>query len=185
LIAPSRRQFIQVGLAGSAILVAARLLDRPAAAPAGTYRVLDARSAGVVTALAPAVLAGALPVTPGERGSAIREVVEAFDRAVSGLGPAVQGEIDELLALLRYAPTRIALTGLWSSWEDASPEAVAAFLARWRQSPFELPRAGYQALTQLLQAAWYGNARAWPAIGYPGPPELTVNPVAQRGPRAP
>jgi hypothetical protein len=49
---------------------------------------------------------------------------------------------------------------------------VSAFLARWRESRFDLLRAGYQALTQLVQAAWYGNPRAWGAIGYPGPPAV-------------
>jgi hypothetical protein len=120
----------------------------------------------------PAVLAGALPTPQAERAAAIREVVEAFDRAVSGLSPAVQREIKELLAVLRYAPTRIAFTGIWSRWEDAEAQSVSAFLARWRGSRFDLLRAGYQALTQLLQAAWYGNPRAWPAIGYPGPPAV-------------
>ena len=161
-----------MGLAGAAILVAARLLDRPSLPPGASFRVLDARGAGLVEALVPAVLADMLPLQAEERASAIREVVEAFDRAVSGLSPAVQKEIDGLLSVLRYAPTRIALAGVWSSWEAASPEAVAAFLARWRESRFALQRAGYQAITQLLQAAWYGNPRSWPAIGYPGPPAL-------------
>lgn len=174
----SRRRFLQVGLAGAAVLVAARLLDRSPAARAAPYRVLDARSAGLVAALVPAVLAGALPAQAGERALAIREVVEAFDRAVSGLSPAVQAEIDELLSVLRFAPTRMALAGVWSPWDEAGVESISAFLARWRDSRFDLFRAGYQALTQLLQAAWYGNPRAWPAIGYAGPPALSGAPAS-------
>lgn len=165
-----------MGLAGAVVLVAARLLDRAPgayAAPTAPYRVLDARSAGLVAALVPAVLAGALPAQPDERALAIREVVEAFDRAVSGLSPAVQLEIDDLLGVLRFAPTRMAFAGVWSPWDEASTESISAFLVRWRESRFDLLRAGYQALTQLLQAAWYGNPRAWPAIGYAGPPALT------------
>ncbi len=161
-----------MGLAGAAVLVAARYLDRPTLPPGTAYRVLDARGAGGVEALIPAVLAGSLPADGPERASAVREVVEGFDRAVSGLSPAVQREIDELLSLLRYAPTRVVLAGVWSSWEHASFESVAAFLARWREARFDLQRAGYQALTQLIQAAWYGNPRSWPAIGYPGPPAI-------------
>jgi hypothetical protein len=161
-----------VGLAGAAVLAAARVLDRPSLPAGASFRVLDARSAGVVNALVPAVLAGALPTVEAERAAAIQEVVEAFDRAVSGLSPAVQREIEELLHVLRYAPTRIVFTGVYGSWETASVESVSDFLARWRESRFDLLRAGYQALTQLLQAAWYGNPRAWPAIGYPGPPPV-------------
>ena len=162
-----------MGLAGAAVLVATRLLERAPAGIATPYRVLDARSADVVAALVPAVLAGALPADAAERALAIREVVEAFDRAISGLSPAVQGEIDDLLGVLRFAPTRIAFAGQWSAWDEADAVSVSAFLARWRVSRFDLLRAGYQALTQLLQAAWYGNPHAWPAIGYAGPPALS------------
>jgi hypothetical protein len=164
----SRRRFLQVGLAGTALLVAARWLDRPA--PAAPLHVLDPDRTRVIEALVPAVLANALPSDPEQRRLAIAEVVAAFDRAVSGLFPAVQGEIADLLGLLHFAPTRLALAGLSSPWQEASVEDVNTFLSRWRTSRFDLMRAGYQALTQLIQAAWYGNPRSWGAIGYPGPP---------------
>jgi len=48
----------------------------------------------------------------------------------------------------------------------------SATLDRLRDSHIGLLRAAYDALHQLVMAAWYGNPRAWPAIGYPGPPEL-------------
>jgi hypothetical protein len=168
---PTRRQFLQVGAAGAALLVVARMLERPVAT-APSYRVLDGGSASIIAALVPVVLAGALPTTSPQREGAAREVVEAFDRAVSGLSPAVRGEIDDLLGVLRFGPTRWLLTGLASPLGEASPADVAAFLTRWRSSRFDLLRAGYQALTQLIAAAWYDNPSAWPAIGYPGPPAL-------------
>jgi len=166
----TRRRFLQVGLAGAAVLVVLRVLygpSRPAA-----YRVLDARGAELIAALAPAVLAGALPAESAPRAAAIEAVVAAFDQAVAGMSPAVQAEIDDLLGLLCFAPARVALTGLWSPWSEAGDEAITGFLERWRTSRFDLFRAGYQALTQLVQAAWYGNPLAWDAIGYPGPPRL-------------
>lgn len=168
----SRRRFLQVGLAGTAVLVAARLLDQSAPSAATPYRVLDARSAVLMEALVPAILAGSLPTDGTARAGAIRETVEAFDRAVSGLSPAVQAEIAQLLSVLLFAPSRIALAGVVSPWQEASLESVSAFLTRWRESRFDLFRAGYQALTQLLQAAWYDNALSWQAIGYPGPPAI-------------
>ena len=169
---PSRRQFIQVGVAGAAILAAARWLDRPEAVAAPVaYRFLDARGAAAVGAIVPVVVA-TLPSEPAARARAIEEVVSAFDRAVSGLSPAVRKEVDELFSLLRFAPTRLMFTGLWSPVEESPPEEIAAFLARWRFSGFDIQRAGYQALTQLLLAAWYGNSASWTAIGYPGAPSL-------------
>ena len=162
---PTRRRFLQVGIAGIAVLAAARWLE-PARERPAALRVLDAESAALVAALAPVVLAGSMP------REAVREVVEGFDRAVSGLAPAVRDEIDQLLGLLRFMPTRWALTGVRAPLEEASEAQIAAFLERWRASPFDLLRAGCQALTQLLQASWYGNQASWAAIGYPGPPAL-------------
>ena len=169
----SRRRFLQVGAAGVAVLVLARMLDRPEPA---LMRVLDRDGVALVRALVPVVLAGALPPAGTARDAAVSQVVDAFDRAVSGLSPAVRAEIGELLGVLHFAPSRVALTGLWHPVHEASSEEIAAFLARWRTSRFDLLRAGYQALTQLIQASWYDNPASWAAIGYPGPPAL--------GPRA-
>lgn len=166
---PSRRRFLQVGLAGAAVLAIAGLVARPRRD--GTFRAIASDDAPVIAAIAAVVLEGALPAPP-RREAALREVVEAFDRAVSGLAPAVRDEIGELLGLLRFAPGRIAFTGIRQPLAEASPDEVAAFLSRWRASRFDLLRAGCQALTQLVNAAWYGNPASWPAIGYPGPPAL-------------
>lgn len=170
---PSRRTFIQVGLAGGAIFAASRWLDRPAAVAASPgYLFLDARTAALTAALVPVVLAGALPSDGAARARAIEETTGAFDRAVAGLSPSVRKEVDELFSLLRFAPARLMFTGLWEPVEESSAEDVAAFLARWRRSRFEIQRAGYQAITQLIQAAWYGNSASWSFIGYPGAPKL-------------
>ncbi len=168
----ARRQFIKVGIAGAALLAVARLLDRPLAAPAAKYRVLADQDARMIAALAPVVLAGSFPEEAEARSRVIREVVESFDRAVFGLSLAVQGEIAQLFSFLNFAPTRLAFAGLWTPVEEASGEDLKAFLLRWRASRFDLQRASYHALTQLIQAAWYDNRASWAAIGYPGPPAL-------------
>ena len=154
------------------MLAGARWLDRPQALAAASFRFLDERSAAVTAALVPVVLDGALPPEAAARSRAIAETVEAFDRAVAGLSPAVQKEVDELFSILRFAPTRLMLAGLWSPVEESSPQEIADFLTRWRRSRFGIQRAGYQAMTQLIQAAWYGNGASWAAIGYPGAPRI-------------
>ena len=169
---PTRRQFIKVGLAGAAVLATARWFDPSEAAPATNFRFLDVTGVVIAGGFANIVLGDALPEEPQARAHAIREVVEAFDRAVSGLSPAVQKEVDQLFSILRFGPTRIAFTGLWAPVEEAPVEDVVAFLTRWRTSSFQIQRAGYQALTQLMEASWYGNSASWPAIGYSGPPQL-------------
>ena len=168
-----RRQFIQAGIAGAALLAFARWIDRPLAAAPSPYRFLDARAARSVGALVPVVLAGALPVEEAARRAAIADVVVAFDRAVAGLAIPVQQEIGELFSFLHTPPLRVAVAGLWSPLEESTPQQLGEFLLRWRDSPFDLQRASYRALTQLMQAAWYGNNLSWAAIGYPGPPAVS------------
>ena len=173
----TRRQFLKVGLASGAVLAGAGWFAmRRGRAPEGGFLWLDRRTAAIVTALVPAVLDGALPTGEAARRDAVREVVAAFDRAVSGLSPAVQEEIGQLFALLGLAAGRFIVAGVRSSWAEATQDEVVAFLARWRTSRFGLLRAGYQALAQLVIAAWYGNPDSWAGIAYPGPPSLDSRP---------
>lgn len=173
----SRRGFLAVGLGSAALLSAAGWWAMRPGRPATGLRALDEDAAGFIEALVPAVLASALPPDGEARTAAIRETIAAFDHAVSGLTPAVQAELGQLFALVSLAPARRLLTGVANPWREASVEEVSAFLARWQHGRLDLMRAGYQALTQLLLAAWYGNPASWDAIGYPGAPSLGEKPA--------
>jgi hypothetical protein len=164
----SRRTFIFVGAAGAAALVAARFLPRSTPAPGA----LDANGTAVLTAIVPAMLAGALPSDPALRDAALRDTLAAIDRAVAGLAPRAQGELEDLFALLVLPPARWALARMTTSWPEASRGDVERFLGRLRDSRIALLHAAYDALHQLVMAAWYGKPRAWAAIGYAGPPDL-------------
>jgi hypothetical protein len=175
---PSRRRFLKVGVTATVMLAFARLAERQAAAQGQARgslesRVLNRRSAELVTALAPVILAGALPDSAESRAIAVSEVVDAMDRAIAGLTPAVQEEVQQLLSLLTFAPTRALLAGVWKPWSQANSAEVVHFLDSWRKSRFELLQSGYQALKQLMQACWYGNPLSWGNTGYPGPPYTT------------
>jgi|KBSSwiStaDraftv2_1062776.scaffolds.fasta_scaffold15891_5 hypothetical protein len=168
----SRRRFIQAGAAGIALLATVRWLDAWPAAPAARLKKLDARAVEMLEAVVPVVLAGALPEDAGEKSAAVAQIIEGFDRALSGLDPAIQDEIGQMLGVLVYAPTRITVAGVWSPWKEASAAEIAAFLGDWRGSRYELKRSGYRALTQLIKASWYDNPAAWRILGYPGPPQV-------------
>jgi len=105
---------------------------------------------------------------------AIEETVAGVDHAIAGLPPAVRAEIAQLFALLALAPGRRVFAGVASPWSEASAGEVDAFLRAWQSSGWALKRTAYDALHQLVIAAWYANPRSWPAIGYPGPPSLAV-----------
>jgi hypothetical protein len=164
----SRRQFLRVGVAGAAALLLARLLDAPARAQA-TPQARQAGNAHILAAFVPVILEGALPADEVAKAAALGEIITRFERATAGLSPAVRAEVEDLFAVFRVAPIRIAFTGLWQPVEETPASDLAAFLDRWRTSRFDIQRAGYLALTQLVQAAWYDQPLAWPAIGYPVP----------------
>ena len=173
----SRRTFLVTGLAGGAALTFAwwwreRSVPITIIAAQRPLATLDREAPAIVAAIVPVILAGALPDDPEARRSAIDETVAGVARAVAGLPPATQKELGELFALLGFAPARLLAARVGPHWSSASPDDVAAFLERWRTSGISLLRSAYDALHQLVLAAWYGNPRAWPAIGYAGPPKL-------------
>jgi hypothetical protein len=168
----SRRTFLVTGMLGAAALAAGggfALLRRTAAGP-GVAIDDDARS--VVAAIVPALLADALPADPQIRRAAIVETVDGVALAIAGLPPRSRKELGQLFGLLGFAPARRALAGVSAPWGDAPVADVEGFLADWRDSGWALKRSAYDALHQLIYAAWYANPRSWPDIGYPGPPQL-------------
>ena len=170
----SRRTLLKAGIAGGAALLLARWLytsttaTQPAPANPGA---LDVSARAVVAAVAPVMLAGALPANDPVL---LQQVVAGVEQAIAGLPPAVRKEVDQLFALLSFAPTRALIAGVWSPWHEAPPASIGAFLDRWRDSRLALLRSAYGALHQLVLGAWYGNSNAWPAIGYAGPPSLEI-----------
>lgn len=169
----SRRRFLQVGVAGAAALACASWLYRPEATPQRRREMLwlDERRRTIVAAIVPAMLAGALP-SDVQRSVIHDEVIAGVDGAIAGLPPAVREEMSELFALLAFAPARCLIAGVWPAWDKASSVDVAGFLAHWRDSRFALLHSAYDALHQIIYAAWYGNPRSWNAIGYAGPPSV-------------
>jgi hypothetical protein len=114
------------------------------------------------------VLGDALP-RPQARAHAFSKW-SGFRSRRLGMAPAVQKEVDRRFSICaspRASHSRVCGPGRGSAGRD-----VAAF-TRWRTSRFGIQRAGYQALSQLMQAAWYGNNASWASIGYSGPPQLS------------
>ena len=163
-----RRQLLQVGAATALVLGAAGAgvaLLQPG--------VRDGRftppARAVFAAVATTVLEGLLPAPGVARAAALQAHLDRLDATLAGLPPALQAEVTELATLLATAPTRIALTGLLPAWHEASPAQLQATLQALRTSSLSLRQQVYHALRDLTNAAWFADAAAWSAIGYPGP----------------
>ena len=169
----NRRGFLRVGLFGGAILAAggAWVVWRDMSDADGRALARD-RVTMIVDAIAPVLLAGALPEDPAQRANGIARVASGIKAVIATFPEAVQREIADLFRLLDIRIARRVLTGVSSDWSDADPAEVAAFLERWRTSRIGLLQAGYFALHDLVLGTWYAEPANWEAIGYPGPPKV-------------
>ena len=177
----TRRRMLKTGIAGAALLAVAGWTTRGTFWGAGSrrlisknfsYRFLTRSDREVMLAVLPVILADSFEEASGNPGELLEETLRRFDIAVSGLYPSVQRELRQLFSLLTLPPGRMLVAGVWPGWMNASTKAIGNFLSGWRTSRFSLLKSGYDALQQLSAAAWYGNPKAWPDIGYPGPPAL-------------
>ena len=172
----TRRKFLQAGLAGVAALAAIRAIHGPflqdEVERGGRYLFLRPAERGMLAAIAPVILAGALPTSPGAGKPALDNVLLDIDRTLSGFDPNVQGEVRDLFSLLLFPPARWLLAGVRRPWSEAGTADIAAFLQDWRLSRWQLLQSAYHALHDVVLAAWYAQPAAWPATGYAGPPQL-------------
>jgi hypothetical protein len=159
---------LQVGAVSALLLGAAGTglaLWRPGLRQGG----LTAAGREVMAAVALAVLGPLLPSEPTARESTLQGHLARLEATIAGLPPALQAEVGQLLSLLATSPARLALTGLADDWRDAPVAAVRAMLQDLRLSSLALRQQVYHALRDLTNAAYFADAAAWPAIGYPGP----------------
>jgi len=176
IVHAGRRAFLKTGVAGAALLFAARWAAPIPAADAQTaglpLNFLTADDAGVLRRIAPVMLAGALPDEGAPRKTAIDEVITGVDLAIGYQPPSVRREIRDLFNLLENAVTRALAAGVWTSWDRASDQTIREFLASWHDSRFDLLRTAYIGLNNLIVGSWYGNPKSWARIGYSGPPKI-------------
>jgi hypothetical protein len=174
----TRRQFLRVGAMGALALSTVSLtalLSGCASSPRPQgFKVLRESDLAILRALAPVVLAGQLPA--GEaRPAALDDLLRTLDEFLAGSSAATQTQLGQLFDLLHMPVTRYAVAGLSSPWEEADRAALEKFLAHWRNSRFEMLRAGYGALTQMLNMMWYFLPQSWAAIGYVPPHVVPAN----------
>ncbi len=170
---PSRRRFLRVGLAGTAILATVGITSGVVGfkrvsgqATAEGFHFLRPTDVELFTALVPAILGTALPA---KNPQLIHEVVLRIDDTCKRLGSPNQKELGQLLDLLSFSPTRRLAAGIKKSWPDTSQEDAEAFLERWRNSSVGLFNAAYRVLTKLVANAYFAMPESFAASGYPGP----------------
>jgi len=166
----NRRQFFKFGAAGLLLASGLSWLGKHFAkveVVAG-QSVVQQQHIPMLKAIAEGLLDPALPTTG--RTQSIESAVNAFVDASRTLAPSAQAELGQLLNILENPVGRRLIADLGSSWEQASPAQVQAFLVSFRDHPIPALQPGYHALHDLMMAGWYGLPNQWTDMGYPGPP---------------
>ena len=168
----SRRGLLQLSLGATAFLatagLGASLSGCSSNIAADGFSVLRSADLLFLRALVPVMLDGA--VIPEKMPDAVEGTLKTLDNSLDHLSPEMLKLTRQLFDVLAMAVTRGPLTGIWGSWENASPDEMKHFLKRWENSSLSLLRMGHSSLQQMVLMAWYGRRESWVHCGYPGPP---------------
>jgi hypothetical protein len=163
-----RRTWLKLGAVSATVLIVAggtvALLQ-----PGLQQGRLTTGAQKVFTSVARAILDGTLPKEPAERQAALAGLLERIDALVQALPPHAQAELSQLLGLLGTGVGRRTLAGLAPDWRSARVIEVQQALQSMRTSRLALRLQSYQALHDIVGAAYFSDASTWPTLGYPGP----------------
>ncbi|SFG56669.1 twin-arginine translocation pathway signal protein [Pseudomonas sp. NFACC45] len=170
----SRRGLLQFSLGASAFLVTVGLGASlsgcgPSRSASGLVALRD-NDLPFLRAVIPVMLDGS--VVAEQLPGAAEATLKSLDTTLAHLSPPMLKLTHQLFDVLTLGVTRGPLTGIWSSWENASADDIQKFLGRWENSSLDLLRQGHSSLLQMVMMAWYSRAEAWAHCGYPGPPTV-------------
>jgi hypothetical protein len=176
----SRRGFLQKGLFGGAILAlggGAFLATRPSLElplPPEGLLVLSAREFALLQALAGRFI----PVRSGFPSVEEMRVAYSCDRILAQVDETALHELKQLMMLFENALPNFVFGRRTKPFTALTGEDQDTVLGEWSRSSLTLRRTGLLALRGLVMAAYYGNAKTWVAVGYPGPPQGLYDPNA-------
>ncbi len=174
----TRRRFLQLGVAGSALLLASTAslaLRGSAMVPVPEdLTALSPREYSILWAIAETLL-------PGDEhfpaASALGVTAQA-DRMLAAYHPADAEDVRRALVLVENALTGLLFDGRLDSLSRAPVAVRRQVLEGWRDSSVTLRRTVFKTLHNLCNAAYWGNPRVYALVGYPGPPRFPVAAVA-------
>ncbi len=138
------------------------------ALPKEGLRVLGAEDYSILFAIAEVLCPAPGPGVPGATGI---DVALLADRALEGAEADV---LDGMRTALKIVES--ALVGALA-FEHGKPftaldrDARARVLDWFRISRIALRRTIYRSFSGFVGSLYYGDPRAWPSVGYPGPPD--------------
>jgi hypothetical protein len=104
----------------------------------------------------------------------LQQIVFNIDSAIIRLPLSTQSELRELFDLLGYMLGRLLVANVWLNWSAADKQSIDSFLTAWRNSHLDLLQTAYKGLHKLIIGSFYSEQNSWLAIGYPGPPQISL-----------
>lgn len=166
-----RRTLLKLGAVSAAVLAvaggAALMVE-----PGLRQGHLSEAARKMMSCVAGAMLEGTLPAQPQARQAALQGLLTRLDGMVQGFAPHVQAELSQMFSLLSVGPGRRLLAGLASDWQGASIPDVQEALQSMRLSRLAPRQQIYNALHELVGAAYFSDSSTWAKMGYPGPIQI-------------
>jgi D-cysteine desulfhydrase len=164
-VAWTRRRFLKLGVGGVVAggLFYWRACHYPRAASFADVTHLSARGAAILAAVVEAVL----PPSADRGRAAVDAHVRAIDAQLGSFPPEARTDVNRLLYLVEQAT--LPLGGRVRRFSSLTIDERTEVLASWSTSDHDLVRAGLRGLVSLVYLAYYRDAKAFAAIGYPGP----------------
>lgn len=126
----------------------------------------------IFRAVARGVLGPMLPSEPAARQAMLANYLDKLEGLINSLPSAKRDQISALLGVLANAPTRVMVTGLWTSWDQASDEQVLEALDKIRRADNLVQNTSYAALRGLTCMAFFSMPDHWSLVDYPGPVQI-------------
>lgn len=113
-----------------------------------------------------------LPKDAAQREATLSAHMQHVDEMLNGMPVVLQGQVGALLGLLGNYATRKMLTGMGSSWSEASEEDIAQALETMRLNPLPSTRLTYQVVRGVVLLSFFSHSSNWHLTAYPGPVQI-------------
>ena len=113
-----------------------------------------------------------LPADPQRRREILDGHIAHTETFLLGMPHVLQVELSAIMGLLGNLPTRKMLTGMSSTWTQASDQDIAQALETMQLNPLPSTRLTYQVVRAVTCMSFFSNPDHWSLTGYPGPIEL-------------
>jgi hypothetical protein len=135
--------------------------------PKAGLKLLSAQQYAVLSAAAARLIPGSQHAPSADRLG----VVETIDALLADKEQDVQQGLKISLTLLENALSGALFDTRFTPFTQLSGEEQDQALRAFRDSRLTFRRSIFAALDALVSAVYFGDARAWQAVGYPGPPD--------------